>query len=61
MDADALEKIILDFAKDHTPILGVVAVVGSTEEGAIDPVQKVVALRDKFYNEQGIYFYLHID
>lgn len=61
LDADALEKIILDFAKDHTPILGVVAVVGSTEEGAIDPVQKVVALRDKLYNEQGIYFYLHID
>lgn len=60
LDVDALEKIIRDLAKDQTPILGVVAVVGSTEEGQIDPVDKVVALRDKLQKE-GIYFYLHID
>ncbi|WP_040455797.1 tyrosine decarboxylase [Limosilactobacillus coleohominis] len=60
LDVDALEKIIRDLAKDHTPILGVVAVVGSTEEGQIDPVDKVVALRDKLQKE-GIYFYLHVD
>ncbi|WP_295731898.1 tyrosine decarboxylase [uncultured Limosilactobacillus sp.] len=60
LDVDALEKIIRDLAKDHTPILGVVAVVGSTEEGQIDPVDKVVALRDKLEKE-GIYFYLHVD
>lgn len=60
LDVDALEKIIRDLAKDQTPILGVVAVVGSTEEGQIDPVDKVVALRDKLQKE-GIYFYLHVD
>lgn len=60
LDVSALEKIIRDLAKDQTPILGVVAVVGSTEEGQIDPVDKVVALRDKLQKE-GIYFYLHID
>lgn len=60
MDVDALEKIIRDLAKKHTPILGVVAVVGSTEEGQIDPVHKIVALRKKLQKE-GIYFYLHID
>lgn len=60
LDVSALEKIIRDLAKDQTPILGVVAVVGSTEEGQIDPVDKVVALRDKLQKE-GIYFYLHVD
>lgn len=61
LDVDKLEEIIEDLVKDHTPILGVVAVVGSTEEGAIDPVDKVAALRDKLYKEQGVYFYLHVD
>lgn len=60
LDVNALEKIIRDLAKEHTPVLGVVAVVGSTEEGQIDPVDKVVALRDKLQKE-GIYFYLHVD
>lgn len=60
LDVNALEKIIRDLAKKHTPVLGVVAVVGSTEEGQIDPVDKVVALRDKLQKE-GIYFYLHLD
>lgn len=60
LDVNALEKIIRNLAKKHTPVLGVVAVVGSTEEGQIDPVDKVVALRDKLQKE-GIYFYLHVD
>lgn len=60
LDVDALEKIINDLVKDHTPILGVVAVVGSTEEGAVDPVDKVVELRKKFM-KKGVYFYLHVD
>ncbi len=60
LDVVALEKIIRDLAAEHTPILGVVAVVGSTEEGQIDPVDKVVELRNKLQKE-GIYFYLHVD
>lgn len=60
LDVDELEKIIRNLAADHTPVLGVVAVVGSTEEGAVDPADKVVELRKKLMKE-GIYFYLHID
>jgi tyrosine decarboxylase len=60
MDVVALENVIRDFAKKEIPILGVVAVVGSTEEGAIDEVDKIVALRKKLQKE-GIYFYLHVD
>ncbi len=60
MDVAELEKTIRKLTAEKTPILGVVAVVGTTEEGAIDEVDKIVALREKLKNE-GIYFYLHVD
>ncbi|OYQ78388.1 tyrosine decarboxylase [Wohlfahrtiimonas chitiniclastica] len=59
-NVEELEKIIRDLAAQKTPILGVVVVVGTTEEGAIDEVDKVVALREKLKAE-GIYFYIHCD
>lgn len=60
MDVDKLEQTIRDLAGKQIPILGVVAVVGTTEEGAVDEVDKIVALREKLKKE-GIYFYLHVD
>ncbi|MFI9579934.1 tyrosine decarboxylase [Staphylococcus capitis] len=60
MDIDELEKIIRKLVNEGTPILGVVGVVGSTEEGAVDSIDKIVALRDKLFNE-GIYYYIHVD
>lgn len=60
MDVKELEKVIRKMAADKVPVLGVVAVVGSTEEGAIDEVDKIVALREKL-KQEGIYFYLHVD
>ena len=60
MDIDALEELIDRLTAEKKPILAVVAVVGTTEEGAVDEVHKVVQLRDQ-YLEQGISFYLHID
>ena len=60
MDIDVLKATIEDLVSKEIPILGVVAVVGSTEEGAIDRVDKIVALR-KELEKQGVSFYLHID
>lgn len=60
LDVDRLEEIIRGLAKEQTPILGVVAVVGSTEEGQIDRVDQIVALREKL-KKDGIYFYIHVD
>lgn len=60
MKVDELEKTIRDLAAKHIPVLGVVAVVGSTEEGQIDHVDQIVALRKKLMKD-GIYFYLHVD
>nr|AEB91325.1 tyrosine decarboxylase [Sporolactobacillus sp. P3J] len=60
MDINELERIIRRYAAEKTPILGVVGVVGSTEEGAVDSVDQIVVLREKLI-EEGIYFYLHVD
>lgn len=60
MDIDELEKIVRQLASDEIPILGVVGVVGSTEEGAIDSIDKIVNLREKLMME-GIYYYIHVD
>ncbi len=60
MDINELEKIVRGLAAEKTPILGVVGVVGSTEEGAIDGIDKIVELR-RVLEKDGIYFYLHVD
>ncbi|GIP24150.1 tyrosine decarboxylase [Paenibacillus sp. J22TS3] len=60
MDIAKLEARIRELAAQHIPVLGVVGVVGSTEEGQIDHIHKIVALREKLRRE-GIYFYIHVD
>ena len=59
-DVEKLEELIRKYTDQHIPVLGVVTVVGSTEEGAVDNVDKIVALRKKLSHE-GINFYLHVD
>jgi tyrosine decarboxylase len=56
----ALKGIIDGLVAERIPILAVVGVVGTTEEGAVDEIHEIVRLRDK-YREQGVSFYLHID
>lgn len=60
VDIKQLERIIQENIDNNIPILGVVPVVGSTEEGAIDHVDKFVELRDKF-RQQGVDFVIHVD
>ncbi|MEG2108401.1 MAG: pyridoxal-dependent decarboxylase [Clostridium sp.] len=60
MNIDLLKGKIDELISKSIPILGVVSVVGTTEEGAVDNVDKVVALK-KSYAEKGINFYYHID
>lgn len=61
MDINILEKTLNDLVDKKIPILGVVSVIGTTEEGAVDHLDKVVALRDKFEKEKGVSFYIHAD
>ena len=60
MDIDVLRETIDKFISEKTPILGVVTVAGTTEEGAIDEVHEIVKLRDE-YEKAGISFYIHVD
>ena len=60
MDIDLLRKAIDECIATKTPIMTVISVVGTTEEGAIDRCHKVVELK-KEYAKKGINFYYHID
>lgn len=60
MDIIALKDIIEKNTNKNIPILGVVGVVGSTEEGAVDYIDKIVELKDEF-RKKGVNFYFHID
>ncbi|MBU7013091.1 MAG: tyrosine decarboxylase, partial [Theionarchaea archaeon] len=60
MDIEDLKKKIREFTDRKIPILGVVAVVGTTEEGAVDEVDRILDVRSEFEGE-GISFYVHVD
>ncbi|BDZ67234.1 pyridoxal phosphate-dependent decarboxylase family protein [Methanobacterium ferruginis] len=60
MDIDVLKNIVDDHVQRKVPILGVVGVAGTTEEGAIDKLAEIAALRNE-YEKEGISFYLHWD
>ncbi|MDI9206567.1 pyridoxal-dependent decarboxylase [Ligilactobacillus saerimneri] len=60
IDLEKLDAIIRENVDNGTPILGVVAVVGSTEEGAVDRVDQIVKMREK-YRKEGVDFIIHVD
>lgn len=61
LDIDDLHHQIQTLINQGEPILAVIGIVGTTEEGAVDPIDRMVALRTKFEVEQGISFYIHVD
>ncbi len=60
MNTEVLERKIREFASKGIPTLGVVGVVGSTEEGAVDDIHKIIEVRNKL-SKEGINFYVHVD
>jgi hypothetical protein len=61
MDLVELEASIRELAARGQPVLACIPVVGSTEQGAVDPVQEIVALRRRLARELGVWFWLHAD
>jgi glutamate/tyrosine decarboxylase-like PLP-dependent enzyme len=55
-----LRETLQDCLELKRPILEIVAVIGSTEESAVDPLADIVALRDEF-RKKGLEFTLHVD
>lgn len=60
MSAQHLDQILQHCLKIKQPIYTVVAVMGSTEESAVDPLAEVLALREK-YRALGLEFTVHAD
>ncbi|WP_034642340.1 pyridoxal phosphate-dependent decarboxylase family protein [Desulfovibrio inopinatus] len=60
MDVNALAAQLEECLHRDIPVLAVVAVVGTTEEGAIDEIHHIAALK-KAYEAKGLGFFLHID
>ena len=60
MDVEALRAGLAACLEGRRPIYAVVAVMGSTEESAVDPLRDVLALREEFRRE-GLEFSVHAD
>jgi glutamate/tyrosine decarboxylase-like PLP-dependent enzyme len=61
MDVRSLEaETRRAIAKGQLP-LTVTAIAGTTEEGAVDPIDRVAEFRDRIENQMGESFWLHVD
>jgi glutamate/tyrosine decarboxylase-like PLP-dependent enzyme len=60
MNIAALKELLEQCLAEKRPVYTVVAVMGSTEESAIDPIKDVLALRDEF-RQRGLEFTVHGD
>ncbi|KAJ2990730.1 hypothetical protein NUW58_g2807 [Xylaria curta] len=60
VDLEELEKRLRKSLQDKQPVLAVVAIMGSTEEGAVDPLSGILALRKQLQAE-GLSFLIHAD
>jgi len=58
--ADLEKKIRQTVAEGRTP-MAVVAIIGTTEEGAVDPLQRILDLRARLEAELKVSFWVHAD
>ncbi|KAH7924193.1 PLP-dependent transferase [Leucogyrophana mollusca] len=60
MDIDSLDNILAECLDNQRAVYGVVAIVGSTEQGLVDPLSSIIGLRRK-YQALGLSFLIHAD
>jgi glutamate/tyrosine decarboxylase-like PLP-dependent enzyme len=58
MDIADLRKALETSLTKKQAVYAVVAVIGSTEEGAVDPLDKIIELQ-KFFQARGLSFVVH--
>jgi len=61
MDVADLETKIRESVKEGRTPLAVVAIIGTTEEGAIDPLSDILRLRTDLETQLGVSFWVHAD
>ena len=47
--------------KEDEYLAGVIAIAGTTEEGSVDPVDQILAVREEMWKREGRSFWLHVD
>lgn len=60
MRIDHLRSTLEQRLKDQRPVAAVIVVIGSTQEGAVDQLDKVLEVREEF-RRQGLDFAIHAD
>ncbi len=60
IDIQELKKLIENL-KENEYIAAVIGILGTTEEGAIDPIHEIAALRDELGQKYNISFWFHVD
>ncbi len=60
LDTEALRERLHTCIEQKQPVLGVISIVGTTEEGAIDPLHDIEAVRDEVA-DAGLTFWHHAD
>ena len=61
LDHLKLKAKILEYSNKRHPIIAVVAIMGTTEESAVDPLSSIVEMREQFRKEHNIDFSIHAD
>jgi glutamate/tyrosine decarboxylase-like PLP-dependent enzyme len=61
MDPDALWREIESLTSRRVPIMACVSSCGTTEEGAVDDLERIVAVRARAERELGVTFHIHSD
>ncbi|KAJ7356266.1 hypothetical protein OS493_026023 [Desmophyllum pertusum] len=60
MDASVLKDILEEHLEKQHPVVAVVAVMGTTEDSAIDPLTEILKIRKNF-SKKGLDFSIHAD
>ncbi|HEX7336905.1 MAG TPA: pyridoxal-dependent decarboxylase [Gemmatimonadales bacterium] len=61
MSPDALWARIAELARHRQPILACISVCGTTEESAVDRLDRVIEIRNRAERELGVTFHVHSD
>lgn len=61
VDLKELEQKLKECARDKVAVYAVVAIIGSTEEGAVDRLSAIVEIRKRLQRDHGLSFLIHAD
>ncbi|MEK7279852.1 MAG: pyridoxal-dependent decarboxylase, partial [Nitrospirota bacterium] len=61
MDIKKLDEALSSCLNKSIPVIAVIPICGSSEEGSVDPIDEVISLRERLEERHGMSFLVHID